>query len=664
LENGLTEAQTETPGVDLFSGEMHAKLKRWFEASEEASRDAFRKAERDVDYYDGKQLTQEEFDKLTARGQPPITINLVRRKIDFLLGMEAQNRSDPKAYPRTPNDADSAEVATDSLRYVSDQNQYHYHRARAWKDLLVAGVGGLEVVVSETAKPPAMPIMKMGFMEGNPDVQIRRTPWDRMWWDAHSSEPDFSDARHRGLVLWMDLDDAKDKYGDREDILTATVQNATRTDTYDDRPKFRTWVDSTRRRVRIVQCYWKQQGQCYWAEFTEAGILDAGESPWIDADGESEDPYIWRSAYVDRDNNRHGVVRDMIDPQDEVNKRRSKSLHLLTMRQVIADRGAVDDPEETRRKLAQPDAFIEKNAGLEFNIQPGGDLAAGQMQLLQHATMELEKMGPNQALQGSGQEGQSGRAIQAQQKGGLVELGHLMDHLRSMDREVFRKCWGRCKQFWKAPMFLRITDRDDAPKFVGINEPMMDPRTGMMVGMRNQVAQTDVDLVIEESPDVAVIEQEVWADLTQILPMLMQMPPNLQEFVVEASPYPPSRKKRLIEVLKGGNEQPDPAQMQMQQEQMELQKRGAMANVAKLEGEAQLKQAQAMKTVSEARQGQPMPEQQDPTLQAIEQILKQLEARKLEASTRLTDAQTYKTMVEANRPPPQPNTANGRPSAS
>jgi hypothetical protein len=36
---------------------------------------------------------------------------------------------------------------------------------------------------------------------------------------------------------------------------------------------------------------------------------------------------ILQSAYIDRESNgRHGIVRDMIGPQNEINKRRSKFL--------------------------------------------------------------------------------------------------------------------------------------------------------------------------------------------------------------------------------------------------------------------------------------------------------------------------------------------------
>ena len=81
-----------------------ARLIRQFEASEEASQAGRREAERARDYYDGKQLTDEERKALRRRKQPPVIINRIQRKIDYLRGLERQNRTDPKAYPRTIRD--------------------------------------------------------------------------------------------------------------------------------------------------------------------------------------------------------------------------------------------------------------------------------------------------------------------------------------------------------------------------------------------------------------------------------------------------------------------------------------------------------------------------------------------------------------------------------
>lgn len=594
---GLDEAQ-----------DLRAKLVSQFEEAEEASNDAREKQERDADYYDGKQLTQQEYNELARRGQPPIVINLIQRKIDFLIGMEAQQRTDPKAYPRTPNDAESAEVVTDALRYVQDNQNYHQLRARTWKDILVPGYGAIKIIVKGMGRPASPMLQQYGFLEGNPDICIKRVPWDRWFFDPHSSEPDFSDARYRGEVVWMDLSEALAIYPDAEEYLRTTMADASKYETFDDKPKWRVWADGRRKRVRIVQTWWKEAGQCYWADFTQAGVLKAGPSPYMGDDG-PEDCYVARSAYVDRDNNRYGAVRAMIDPQDEVNKRRSKALHLLTMRQVIRDEGAVNDAEKMKRELARPDGDLVVNPGMRFEIAQNSDLSNGQMALLQHATAELEKMGPNAALQGTTDSESSGRAIQARQQGGIVELGPLLDRLRSLDHEVSRKIWSRCKQYWQAPQFIRVTDRDDAPKFVGLNEPMIDPQTGQMVGMQRKTADLDVDIIVADSPNVATIEQEVWSDLTQLIPTLAQLPPQWAEMSIEASPLPASRKRRMLEILKGGQDggqqaPPDPAAQAMAQEAQQMRVEGArMAHTTQMrtmEAGAVEKEAKAKEAVLKA----------------------------------------------------------------
>ena len=67
------------------------------------------------------------------------------------------------------------------------------------------------------------------------------------------------------------------------------------------------------------------------------------------------------------------MVRGLISLQDEINKRRSKALHLLSVRQVIAEQGAVPDVDKARREVAKPDGFIEVMPGLKFEIEQTAD---------------------------------------------------------------------------------------------------------------------------------------------------------------------------------------------------------------------------------------------------------------------------------------------------
>ncbi|HKY21287.1 MAG TPA: hypothetical protein VJM31_08715, partial [Vicinamibacterales bacterium] len=82
--------------------EALARLISYYEDSVTATFSARNLAERDRDYYDNKQWTSEEEQKLKDRGQAPIVINRIKPKIDFLLGTERQTRTDPHAFPRNP----------------------------------------------------------------------------------------------------------------------------------------------------------------------------------------------------------------------------------------------------------------------------------------------------------------------------------------------------------------------------------------------------------------------------------------------------------------------------------------------------------------------------------------------------------------------------------
>ena len=87
---------------------------RHFEEAEESTQDSRQKAERDRDYYDEKQWTAEEETALKNRKQPVITYNRVKRKVNAMMGLEKQTRKDPKAFPRNPDDEESAQAATDA----------------------------------------------------------------------------------------------------------------------------------------------------------------------------------------------------------------------------------------------------------------------------------------------------------------------------------------------------------------------------------------------------------------------------------------------------------------------------------------------------------------------------------------------------------------------
>lgn len=593
-------------GSDEEQGTPVETLVQWFEDAEEATEDARGKSEQARDYYDGKQLTPAEIKRLKARGQPDIVINRIQPKINYLVGYEASNRTDPKAVPRTPNDEDAAGAATDALRYVKDKTDLDQAFSGVWENMLIEGFGGLELVVVD------------GQNGGDPEFEVVKWDWDRLFYDPHSRKADFSDARYIGGVVWMDRSEAERKWSNAQAIIAKTFDTSSDSKTYDDRPAYMQWTQrGQRQRVRICQMYHKEDGQWVYCVFTKGGKLDSYPVPFVDQDGRSWCPLIMQSAFVDRMNRRYGLVHCMIGVQDEINKRRSKSLHRITMRQVHAEKGAVDDVETSKREMAKPDGWVETNPGFAFEVLDNTAQFQGEINLLQHAQQEIELMGPNAALLGKDDNAPSGRAIAMNQNSGQTEIGVLVDRLLWIKKRTYQRVWDLCRQYKREEWWVRVTDNEDNVKFVGFNRPVSmaeeiqkraaqngmppemiqakmaqlqaDPAAAQQLQMpirtENIPSEMYMDITIEQIPSVANVQQEQFDAIVKLAPAVT-FPP---EVYLMASSL--RNKRELMEKLKGPPA--DPVVVEAQKIQLEQ-------SIKKTEAEIEKLRADALKTLVEA----------------------------------------------------------------
>lgn len=588
----------------------HSRLVTYFVDAEDSTADSRRLSERDADYYDGNQLTAEELKTLAKRKQPPVINNRIKPKIDFMLGAELKTRTDPKAFPRNPQvDEDAANAATDALRYVCDRTKFERIRSLCYEDGLKYGSYGSQMVVTPKGK--------------DYDIDVVHVPWDRMFWDPHSRAKDFSDAKYKGVVIWQDKEDALDSKlytaKDKEKVLSDTSDSSSTTETYGDKPQHR-WVDAKRNRVRVVYIEYLDKGEWYFCYFTKSGYLrEPAKIPFVDDDGASVPSLEYQSLFVDRDGNRYGQIRQYISMQDEINKRRSKGLHLLNSRQTIGEKGAVSDINAAKRELAKPDGHVEVTPGMEFKIQETADMSAGNFNMLQEAKAEIDAQGPNAALVGAEKRDLSGRAIQALQSGGNTETSIQTDGLRDWEHRNYRLIWYCVKKYWTGEKWFRVTDDENSVKYVGLNTPIkagdhfkkqleksgeqVDPQ--MMADLMaspeaqtpiitNHVAQLDVDIILEDVPDTVTIQQEQFEALTQIFPTVPdQLKPLAFEMLVEASSL--RNKKKIIDKLQGKGEQPDPMQ-EMQKQLAEI-----MAQLQVKEKQAQIEQVETTSLLNVAR---------------------------------------------------------------
>lgn len=562
-KNEKTSADPRETNADLGT------LIDYVNEADDATEDSRENSEKSRNYYDSKQLSDEEVRALKKRKQAPVVVNRIKPKIDGLMGMERSNRTTAKAYPRTPQHEGAATAATEAVRFCLDDNFYRQVRSSAWDNLTIEGSAGIEVMV----KPKGD-----GFR-----IVINHIMWDRLIYDPYSRRKDFSDAMYLGQVVWLDYDVAKARFPGKDDVFEGMIRGSS---TYDDKPR---WIDTVRRRVKIVELYYLKGGDWHYACFTRGGFLkEPQKSPYVNEDGETEHAYEFASLFVDMEGNRYGAVLQYIDVQDEINKRRSKALHLMSVRQVRWERGAVDDINKAREELAKPDGVVETTPGMEFEVLKTGDMAQAQFKLLEEAKLEIDAVGYSAAASGKEERLMSGIALRNREAAAQTELAPMFDVLKHLDVRVYRKVWNRIKQYWRAEMWIRVTDNEGSLQWVGLNAPVTlgqkmlqeaanrgakpeeleamkaqmaaDPQASQVVETQNQVADLDVDIVMDDAPDSVTMQQEEFTALSEMVKSGIPIPPDA---IVSASNL--KDKEQILKRMREGPAIPPQVQEQMQQ---------------------------------------------------------------------------------------------------
>jgi len=492
-------------------------------------------------YYHGDQWTEREIQALRRRKQPVVTSNRIVRKIDAVVGLVERLRQDPKAYARTPKHDEGAELATATLRFVLDNNDWKSKSSRIARAGGIDGIAGIEYDL-------------VPGDDGDPSLEMHIAYGDGFFYDPRSYDEGFTDARYLGIAKWVDAEQAKeiapDKAAEIDDLLESGTDLITAAET--DREK--NWVNTNEKKLRLIDHWYIKGGKWRWCLYVGNTVLMQGVSPFVDEKGKTFPRYRMYSASVDHDGDRYGFVRNLKSPQDEVNHRRSKALHLLNSRRVISDKGAVDDIEVARREWAKPDGWVEKNPGLA--VEPDQTTIQdfkGQLEMLQEAKNEIENFGPNPALIGQGLEDSSGRAIQLLQQAGIAELGPYLSAYKNWKIRVYRDIWNIIQRYWTGERWIRVTDDQNIAQFFQINKMEIDQYGHPAIV--NAIGSLDVDIIIDEGPDAVNLQGDAMMVLQSLGPQFLQQFP---EIAIELSPLPSSVKKPMLDKIQQKQNAPPP----------------------------------------------------------------------------------------------------------
>lgn len=569
------------------------------------------------DYYDGNQLTAAQLSLLRARKQPETINNKIATMVDFLKGMELETRSDPKAWPRTPSHEKDAFSATDALRYAADRAQLNSVSSEVYEQFLLEGPAGCAVEVEKTKK---------GI-----EIMLHFIPFDRLIFDPYSRDKQMRDCRFTGVVTWMDVEAAQERWPDKADqILEAHNNHGTNNqktlgrseETYDDVPR---WYEGTaRRRVMIVELYFMHKGKWHRTVFLHDEYLEPPKlSAYKDDDGLPCNPHILACPKIARNGEHYGPIRNKLSMQDEVNARRIKALDLITRRQTWSKAGMLDDVNKFKREVNDSGGHIEFPAmgklNEDFGFVENGSLSDAQLQMYKDALQDMEAL-TNASLAAKNQSNMSGRALRELSSGRSLEIKPTFEVYSAWRIRVLRAIWDRIRQYWKEEKWIRVTDDETTVRFVGLNtkqtlrdvlieeygmvpeEVENDPRLDNPVRSKktgeelphNRIADMDVDITLEEVPDIVNLQAEQFEILAELYKVNPEEIPF--ESIVRMSQL---RDKDAVLGQKNSPEQQKARQRAQAEKQRakQIQEAEAMSRV-------QRNQAQAAETGARAEQTQ------------------------------------------------------------
>ena len=664
----LTDPPAPVSQLDTeHSREILSKLREWWDQARQLQADNREEQSVDHDFYDGLQWDDEDAAELIERNQAPYVFNLVKPSVDWIIGTEKRNRVDFRVHARedSPEARLDAQNKTKILKYLADVNRAPFARSRAFAESVKSGVGWLEDGIHND--------------ESDELIFSRAESWRNIWYDALSIEPDLSDARFLFRARWLDLDYLIEMFPHRTEQIRNAAEAQTALVGDDETDDFwfarmlgdsngnkiirRGWLDeqgsvlNKRERVRPIECWYripervqKMRGfdaqlnglvfdqsnpahleaereeivslhdalvmRMWVAIFAGNSMLQNIRSPYAHNDFPFTPVWAYRRG---RDNAPYGIVRNIRDPQEDLNKRASKALYILSTNQILAEEGAVepDKWDEIAEEAANPAGVVRlKNGALSgnrFQLNQDRQLAEEHLMMMDRDQALVRNVsgvqGENLGLETNAI---SGKAILAKQNEGSVVTFELFDNLRFAMQLQGEKQLSLVEQYMDVPKTIRLTgDRGKKSEFLSINQPEWDPLEKRFV-FKNDLTARKADYIIDEQDFRATIRQAMFEQLMDMLGKLdSQIALQLLDIVLDMSDLP--EKEQIVERIRKVNGQIDPeaqddpaviAEEQQKQQKAEemsrLQIRDMLSKILEREAKAEKTRVDSQKAALEA----------------------------------------------------------------
>lgn len=635
-------------------------LQEWVYEAHMASRDERGERWRDTELYDGDQWTQEKWKLAQEAGVDPITVNKVFPVVNLMLGHQVVNRFETTAKGRTQKDAGQAEIMSESVKFVMDQYRTEYLFSRVFKDLIVPGAGFI-------------------YVGHNPDPRRERVmhayrDWKDMFWDPFG-DPwlDVEKTRYVFYQPWKDLEvllaaypDKRQEISEQFDEFTGDANRWSGSEYNDFATEVEErhqglgageWANSTRKRVRPVEMWYRVTEVCTYATFPDGRVIEIkedadpmeaiqvvqqcnqlvrtpvtkvrvctflGDLVLEDAPSPfSHDRYPFASfiGHIDRWGYPYGVPRQIRGQQEEVNQRRSMALAMVKSRRVLFEKGATSDPDGLWEELNKLNGAHELEDGAlakgKIKVIENGELAQGQMAMMQEGEREIQQIsGANDERLGYKSNVQSGVGLEQKVEQSATVTAQLFDHQRLGQHITAELTLAEIQGQWKGPKVLRITDSNTkAERFVTLNEPV---QLADGVALRNDISQGVYDIKVADAPQsdtareqsAAVLMETIKKSPPEIIPQLillwleMQNLPNKESLMAKIRPMfgeSPEGEDLSPQEIKERAAQKAEAKQRLQQETEQHEAFMKQLEVKKAENDVKKGEAEIMEIMARAQ---------------------------------------------------------------
>jgi len=626
-------------------------------------------------YYRGEQWDAQDKAQLEAEGRPALTINSILATVNTVLGHQSAQRADIIFKPRRNADQGLADTMSKVFKQIMDNNDYEFTESQVFADGVVQDRGYFDVRIDYD-----------DHMNGEIRIESE-DPLDII------PDPDAKDYDPRNWqevfkTRWMSLDEIEEMYGkDKADSLRYIAESGAHygrdsfefretTEGFGDTDLSNWRVDETLgdegasvRAVRIIErqhrklvntpfflrpatgdmrqvpgnmsdddarAFAEQNGliitkklvrRVKWTVTADQVVLHDDWSPYSDFTIVPYFPYFRRGKPF-------GIVRNLLSPQEQLNKVASQELHIVNTTANsgwVVENGSLSnmDEDELTERGAETGLVLVHNRGSSppqkispNQIPTGLDRIAGQAQM-----RIREISGISEALLGTEGPEVSGVALEAKRSAGQVQIQVPMENLRRSRQILARRVLDLIQSFYTEPRLMQITDESDPLKprsEFPVNQ--IDPQTGEVV---NDLTIGEYDILVSNAPARDNFHDMQFAQALSLRQAGVMIPDDM---IVEYSHlHRKGELAKMIRQMSGRELSPEQEQLQQIQQQMALQQ--MQLTVAKLEAEVAKLQAEAQFKAAQARSEGAAPEME------LQKLQTELERRQSELTARIEMSQ-------------------------